>query len=100
MICIIILATAAVIGYGYTRSDFMFLSEIEPGMTGVGKTIVSGDTISEFNVSVIGVIDEPGDASDFIVVRFCILVYSSYSQKSRFLCGSARCTQLPLRTVR
>ncbi|HHR85814.1 MAG TPA: hypothetical protein ENL23_05650 [Candidatus Acetothermia bacterium] len=69
LICIIILATAAVIGYGYTRSDFMFLSEIEPGMTGVGKTIVSGDTISEFNVSVIGVIDEPGDASDFIVVR-------------------------------
>ncbi len=69
LICGIILMAAVVVGFGYTRSDFMFLSEIEPGMTGIGKTIVAGDTISEFNVSVIGVIDEPGDSSDFIVVR-------------------------------
>ena len=69
LICGIILMAVVVVGFGYTRSDFMFLNEIEPGMTGVGKTIVAGDTISEFNVSVIGVIDEPGDSSDFIVVR-------------------------------
>ena len=60
---------AVVVGFGYARSDFMFLGEIEPGMTGIGKTIVAGDVISEFNVSVIGIIDDPGDSSDFIVVR-------------------------------
>jgi len=69
LICGIILVAAVVVGFGYARSDFMFLSEIEPGMTGVGKTIVAGDVISEFNASVIGVIDEPGESSDFIVVR-------------------------------
>lgn len=69
LVCVIILLAAVVVGFGYERSDFMFLSEIEAGMTGVGKTIVAGDVISEFNASVIGVIDEPGESSDFIVVR-------------------------------
>jgi len=69
LLCGIILMAVVVVGFGYTRSDFMFLSEIEPGITGIGKTIVADDTISEFNVLVIGVIDEPGDSSDFIVVR-------------------------------
>ena len=69
LVCVIILMAAVVVGFGYTRSDFMFLSEIEPGMSGIGKTIVAGDVISEFNASVIGVIDEPGESSDFIVVR-------------------------------
>ena len=65
----IMLVAAVVVCFGYVRSDVMFLSEIEAGMTGIGKTIVADDVISEFNVSVIGVIDEPGEASDFIVVR-------------------------------
>ena len=53
----------------YDRGEFLFLDEIEIGMTGVGKTIVAGDTISEFAVEVLGVIDQPGDLSDFIAVR-------------------------------
>ncbi len=65
----IMLVAVVVVGFGYERSDVMFLSEIEAGMTGIGKTIVADDVISEFNVSVIGVIDEPGESSDFIVVR-------------------------------
>lgn len=69
LVCVIMLVAVAVVGFGYVRSDFLFLNEIEPGMTGIGKTIVAGDKISDFNVSVIGVIDEPGESSDFIVVR-------------------------------
>ncbi len=57
------------LAFGYDRSEFMFLDEIRPGMTGIGKTVVADDVISEFNVDVLGVIDEPGDKSDFIVVR-------------------------------
>jgi len=53
----------------YDRSDFLFLNEIQAGMTGIGKTVVAGDLISEFAVDVLGVIDEPGEASDFIVVQ-------------------------------
>ena len=69
LVCVIMLVAVAVVGFGYVRGDFLFLNEIEPGMTGIGKTIVAGDKISDFNVSVIGVIDEPGESSDFIVVR-------------------------------
>lgn len=53
----------------YNRSDFLFLDQIEAGMTGIGKTVVAEDVISEFSVDVLGVIDEPGTASDFIVVQ-------------------------------
>ena len=53
----------------YSRSDFLFLDQIEAGMTGIGKTVVAEDVISEFSVDVLGVIDEPGTASDFIVVQ-------------------------------
>ncbi len=58
-----------IIGFSYDSSQFMFLNEIKPGMTGIGKTVVANDEISEFNVEVLGVIDEPGDKNDFIVVR-------------------------------
>ncbi len=33
----------------------MPVQDIQPGMQGVGKTVISGDTIEEFNVEVIGV---------------------------------------------
>ncbi len=51
------------------RSEFLYLDEVRAGMTGIGKTIVAGDKISEFSVEVLGVIDEPGTLSDFLVVR-------------------------------
>ena len=53
----------------YDRSEFLFLNEIEIGMTGVGKTIIAGDIIEEFNVAVLGIIDQVGTLSDFIVVQ-------------------------------
>ncbi|MBU1048805.1 hypothetical protein KKG90_02155 [Candidatus Bipolaricaulota bacterium] len=55
--------------WAYDRSEFLFLDEIEIGMTGIGKTIVAGDIIEEFTVDVLGVIDQPGTLSDFIVVQ-------------------------------
>lgn len=53
----------------YDRSEFLFLDEIEIGMTGIGKTIVAGDIIEDFTVEVLGVIDQAGTQSDFIVVQ-------------------------------
>jgi SpoIVB peptidase S55 len=53
----------------YDRSEFLFLDEIEIGMTGIGKTIVAGNVIEEFAVEILGVIDQSGTLSDFIVVR-------------------------------
>lgn len=66
-LCLIILA--GLTSVAYDRSEFLFLDEIDIGMTGIGKTIVAADTITEFAVEVVGIIDQPGDLSDFITVR-------------------------------
>ena len=63
---LVIFSSAA---WSYDRSEFLFLDEIEMGMVGVGKTIVAGDIIEEFAVEVLGIIDQPGALSDFIVVQ-------------------------------
>ncbi|MFH1609690.1 MAG: SpoIVB peptidase S55 domain-containing protein [Candidatus Bipolaricaulota bacterium] len=50
-------------------ADIIPLSEIKPGMTGYGLTVVAGTEISRFEVEVVDVLDEPGDRNDFIIVR-------------------------------
>ncbi|MFC2077897.1 SpoIVB peptidase S55 domain-containing protein, partial [Candidatus Bipolaricaulota bacterium] len=65
--CLVLLV--GVTAVAYDRNDFLFLDEIEIGMMGVGRTIVAADAITEFAVEILGVIDQPGDLSDFIVVR-------------------------------
>ena len=45
------------------------LESIEKGMTGQAKTVVQGNTVSTFQVRVIGIIDKPGYLEDFIIVR-------------------------------
>ncbi len=70
-VCIgaLIVGAMAVGAAAADRSQFMFLDEVKAGMTGIGKTIVANDVVSEFAVEVLGIIDEPGTLSDFIVVR-------------------------------
>jgi len=67
--CGIVLIAACSIALAYDRSEFLFLDEVEIGMTGIGKTIVAKDVIDEFAVEVLGILDQPGTLSDFIVVR-------------------------------
>ena len=62
-------AVSSVLGFAYEREEFLFLDEIEIGMSGIGRTIVAQDTLSEFTVDILGVIDQPGTLSDFIVVQ-------------------------------
>ena len=68
-LCVFLILLISLALQAYDRDEFLFLDEIEIGMKGVGKTIVSADTITEFAVDILGVIDQPGDLSDFIVVR-------------------------------
>jgi len=51
------------------NDQFLFLDELRPGMRGVGRTVVRSGVISEFAVEIVGIIDAPGNLSDFIVVR-------------------------------
>jgi len=66
--CMASIAVSSV-AFAYDRSEFLFLDEIEVGMAGIGKTIVAKDVIEEFAIEVLGIIDQPGVLSDFIVVR-------------------------------
>ncbi len=68
-VLVLVLIFVSIGASAYQRSEFLFLNEIRIGMAGIGKTVVAGDTISEFAVDVLGVIDQPGTLSDFIVVR-------------------------------
>lgn len=49
--------------------DFMTVDEVREGMKGIAKTVVHGDTISEFNVEVLGVLKQRGPSGDLILVR-------------------------------
>lgn len=59
----------AIVGVLALGAEVLPLSEVRPGMTGYGLTVVAGTEIERFEVEVVAVLDEPGDRGDFIVVR-------------------------------
>ncbi|HKV45184.1 MAG TPA: SpoIVB peptidase S55 domain-containing protein [bacterium] len=48
---------------------FIPVSQLAMGMTGVGKTVVIGTTISEFRVKILGVLRNAGPAGDLVLFR-------------------------------
>ena len=44
-------------------------SDVREGMRGVAKTVVQGDTIEEFDVDVLGVLQQRGPSGDLILVK-------------------------------
>ena len=50
--------------------NFLSVSEIEPGMEGVAKTVFQGETIEEFPVKVLGVLKDRGPSGDLILAEF------------------------------
>lgn len=49
--------------------DFFPLSEVRPGMTGYGRTVIKGSTIETFDVEIMGVLENQGLAHQLILVR-------------------------------
>lgn len=45
------------------------LEEIRPGLMGVGRTVISGTTIEDFTVEVLGIIPQSPPVEDLILVR-------------------------------
>lgn len=48
---------------------FMPIEEVQPGMHGIGKTVVAGANIEQFGVEVLGIMKNKGPAGDVILVR-------------------------------
>ena len=68
-LCFFLLTLLGSSALAYDRSEFLFLDEVEIGMKGIGRTIIAGDVIEEFAAEILGVIDQAGTLSDFIVVQ-------------------------------
>lgn len=51
----------AIVGVLALGAEVLPLSEVRPGMTGYGLTVVAGTEIERFEVEVVAVLDEPGD---------------------------------------
>jgi len=49
--------------------DFIDLADVRPGLTGVGLTVLSGDTIEEFNVEILGVLDNVWPKQSLVIAR-------------------------------
>jgi hypothetical protein len=49
--------------------SLMPVNQIVPGMTGIGKTVVLGTKISEFQVTILGVLRNAGPAGDLVLFR-------------------------------
>jgi hypothetical protein len=48
---------------------FLSSRDLVPGMTGIGKTVLLGTAISEFRVTVLGVLKNAGPAGDLVLFR-------------------------------
>jgi len=49
--------------------EILPLSEVRPGMTGVGRTVFSGTKIEEFQVTILGVLENVGPRQSMILAR-------------------------------
>ncbi len=49
--------------------DFFDLADVRPGLEGVGRTVLSGDAIEEFNVEILGVLDNVWPKQSLVIAR-------------------------------
>lgn len=70
IVCGVIFALAVIGSWVSIAEDqFLFLKDLKPGMEGIGKTVVKGDKIESFPIRIVGIMDNPGELDDFIVIR-------------------------------
>src|SRR5579864_9358634 len=66
----VLLISGAPTGHGQDNTKFFPLSEIRPGLKGVGRTIFEGEKIEEFQVEFLGVLKNAiGPKHDVILAR-------------------------------
>ena len=69
-LAVIVLACAALIAPAPASTRYMPVSEVRPGMTGVGRTAFKGTAIEEFEAHILGVVrSNIGPQCDLIIAR-------------------------------
>ena len=62
-------ALALTLPRAYPAANFLALKDIKAGMHGVGKTVFSGDRIEDFQVEILGVLENIGPKESLILAR-------------------------------
>src|SRR2546429_6021461 len=62
-------ALALALDHAGAATNFFALKDIKPGMRGVGKTVFSGDRIEDFQVEILGVLENIGPKESLILGR-------------------------------
>jgi SpoIVB peptidase S55 len=65
----VISAALALAAAASAQTVFFPLKDLKPGMRGVGKTVFSGDRIEEFQVEILGVLENIGPKQSLILGR-------------------------------
>src|SRR6202051_4879967 len=66
---LLICALALTLYQASAATNFFALKDIKPGMRGVGKTVFSGDRIEDFQVEILGVLENIGPKESLIIAR-------------------------------
>ena len=68
--CAVLLVGGLVSAAPLTASPALIPSaQIVPGMTGIGKTVILGTKISEFRVTILGILRNAGPAGDLVLFK-------------------------------
>jgi len=63
------LASCALTAHLWAQTSFFPLQEVKPGMRGTGKTVFSGNQVEEFQVEVLGVLNNVGPKESLVLAR-------------------------------
>ena len=63
------LASCALTAQLWAQTSFFPLQEVKPGMRGTGKTVFSGNQVEEFQVEVLGVLNNVGPKESLVLAR-------------------------------
>jgi hypothetical protein len=64
-----LLPAVLVLAAASAQTNFLPLRDVKPGMHGVGRTVFSGNKIDEFQVEILGVLDNIGPKESLILAR-------------------------------
>ncbi len=67
--CVLILIIILLGTAGVAALELYPLDQIKPGLQGVGRTVISGTTIEDFDVEILGLIPQSPPVQDLIMVR-------------------------------
>src|SRR5437588_4460960 len=59
----------AALNLAHAATDFLALKDVKAGMLGVGKTVFSGDRVEDFQVEILGVLENIGPKESLILGR-------------------------------